>query len=425
MLNAIMLIAGLAIGYWWGNLREDSGRITKVESVAPVPDAMSTDTLPGSESAATSAAEPVVEEVPLNEDKDDEPAAIKSEPGSIASETERFLHDLAVPGVAEDREAFANAWIARCLRAEGEGIAELRDWLRSGKDLSFETGALVRKDVEEEESGDLRSLILASMQRWPDAEAVAEATEILRDPNRTEELADAVRELDRHEPGQHQVEIKARLRELLDSESVALDLWLEQTAIHQDPSMLAEVQARARGNPGAASKMLSTAYSLPPEQAQIALRRLATDPGLLRDVANHAFPFSLPSTAYSDPGMRAFTVQTLFPAMNADTQERLLSAAGNAWLPSGISPNAIDVLLFGSAQSHEGAQTPISGPPMSAGEGDTSLQERLEFLDLLSPSIHDSKARTAWQRAREDLRRSISNQGNRAAADFPFITPGR
>jgi hypothetical protein len=424
----MMLIAGLAIGFWWGNLHQDSRAFTKVESVNLVPVAVSREALPSSDSAAPSA-EPATGQAPSNEGKDSEPAGIKPESGSIASETERFLDDLAMPGVAEDREAFANAWIARCLRAQGEGIEELRAWLQSGKDISFETGALVRTDPESEDSGDLRALILASMERWPDADAVAEAAEILRDPNRAQEITDAVRQLDGHEPGQHRVEIKARLRELLDSESIALDLWLEQAAMHQDPSMLAEVQTRVRGNPTGASRLLSTTYSLPPEQAQIALRRLATDPGLLRDVANHAILFSLPSTAYADPGMRAFTLQTLFPAMNADAQERLLSAvgisaAGIAWLP-GISPNAIDALLFGSGQSQAEAGTTISGPPMSAGEGDTSLHDRLEFLNLLSPSIHDSKVRAAWQRAREDLRRAISDQGGRAAADFPFIIPGR
>jgi hypothetical protein len=414
------LIAGLAIGYWWGNLNEESRGFTDADHAKPVPVAVSREAPPSSESAEPSA-EPATEEAPSGEGKDDEPAGIKPDSGSIASETERFLQDLALPGPAEDREAFANAWIARCLRAQGEGIAELRAWLQSGNDINFETGALVRTDVEDEESGDLRSLILASMERWPDADAVTEAADILRDPDRAEEIADAVRQLDRHEPGQHQAIIKARLRELLDSESVALDLWFEQAAMHQDPSMLAEVQARVRGNPTAASRLLSTAYSLPPERAQIALRRLATDPALLHDVANHAMFFSLPSAAYADPGMRGFTMQTLFPAMNADAQERLLSAVENASFQNSISPNAIDVLLFGSGQPQQGAVTAISAPPMSAGEGDTSLQERLAFLDSLSPSIHDSKVRDAWQRVREDLQRAISGQGGRAAADFPFI----
>jgi hypothetical protein len=86
-----------------------------------------------------------------------------AEQESIAADTARFMEDLAAPGVEEDREVFAYAWIARCLRAGGAGIAELRAWLTSGQDISFESGRMVHPDKVEE---DPATCEVSSFPRW-------------------------------------------------------------------------------------------------------------------------------------------------------------------------------------------------------------------------------------------------------------------
>jgi hypothetical protein len=328
--------------------------------------------------------------------------------GSIAAETARFFEDLASPGPQEDREVFAYAWIARCLRSGAAGIAELRGWLASDQDISFETGKVIARHGDEEEGGDLRDLILSSMERWPQSDAVAVATEILHDPNHVDEITEAVEQLDLHEPGKHRAEIMSRLRQLFDGEDRyhAMEIWLKQAVTYHDPAMLAEVESRAAGDDSLAGKILGAAYALPPKQSQIALSRLAGQPALLRDAA-HQNPDFLSRHAFEEGWIRTFTAQTLFPSMTAEAQANMLSRLGSGIFVGGsMSPNAIDLLLFGYVPP-PGTST---GNPDLDLPGSTFGKDRLAFLDLIRPNIRDPNVLRAWEQAREEVQRSIAEQ---------------
>jgi hypothetical protein len=357
----------------------------------------------------------------------DMPPHQPTEQGSIAAETARFLEDLATPGPEEDREVFAYAWIARCLRAGGAGIAELRAWLTSGQDVSFESGRIFDlANDDEEESGDLRSLILSSMERWPDADAVDTAMELLRNPRHADDVLDLVEQLNKHGGSGYRTEIVARLREMLGDENApgALEAWIKQAVVYHDPAMLAEVESRAAQNPSTASSLLSAAFAMPASEAQVALNRIAARPELLRAAANFS-AITLKPEVIQDPWMRTFAAHTLFPAMEPEAQVRMITSLTGyaAYLDpkNGLqfSQNAIDALLFGSVGAASTSLPQVLPGPPDAGANSSMPEDRLALVNLLGPHIQNAEVRTAWQKVREDLQRAIANRPSTSAAKGP------
>jgi hypothetical protein len=259
------------------------------------------------------------------------------------------------------------------------------------------------------------------MERWPDADAVDTAMELLRNPRHAVDVLDLVEQLNKQGGSGYRTEIVARLREMLGDENApgALEAWIKQAVVYHDPAMLAEVESRVVQNPPMAGALLSAAFEMPPSDAQVALNHLAAHPETLRQAANFS-PISLKPEALQDSWMRTFTAHTLFPAMEPDAQVRMLSSlTGLAAYARGgelnISQNAVDTLLFGPVGI---TSLSLPGAPETVLDGFVP-EDRLALVNLLGSHIQNAEVRTAWQKAREDLQRAIANRPPTSAAKGP------